>query len=154
VNIARFHDLAQAYGADLRRWPRAQSPPAPTEHQAAAGALAQTAEGRAALSAAGELDDWLDASRPAAPSFALRDRVLASAPSPKAGGLGWTFNWGLKAGLSAGLTSAGIAGIVAGFALNTSAMEPGELALSTLAAPATSTAFGPAPEAAAELQVD
>lgn len=146
MNLTQFEDLAEAYGGDLRRWPAA--------HQEDARAFAQTDDGRVVLAQAADFDHLLDASRPALASAALRDRILDSAVKTRVKGaaFGRGLGWRLKAGLGAGLASAGLAGVVAGFALNTAAMEPSELALTTLATPIAATSFGPAPEALPEAQ--
>lgn len=77
MDLTRFEALAEAYGADLRRWPAAE--------RDAADALmaAQPQAARALLSAAEGLDDLLAASRPPAPSQALRQAILAAAPKPR-----------------------------------------------------------------------
>lgn len=72
----RFVALAAAYGADPRRWPAA-------ERAAAEALLARDrADAPAVLTPEGRLDAWLDAYAVPAPSAALIDRILASAPQP------------------------------------------------------------------------
>ena len=70
----RFLKLAEAWGADLQRWP--------AHERAAAQALAAQARPglRAALAEAAELDRLLAAHAVAAPDGALLQRVLAGAP--------------------------------------------------------------------------
>ena len=105
----RLNQLAEAYGADWRRWP---------EHERAAARALLEADPLAAdrlLFAARQIDAALDASPTAAVSAALRDRVLASALAagltPQRAGralgrLAWLFG--------AGWAAAACAGVVAG----------------------------------------
>jgi hypothetical protein len=77
ISLERFSALADAYGADLGRWPEAD--------RAAAQALAQdSAKARARLAEADALDAVLDLSRVASPSPELRQRILSEAPKPRA----------------------------------------------------------------------
>jgi len=79
MDRTRFEELAQAYGADLRRWPAAE------QAAAAAYAAANAAAAEAALAEAGALDRALEAARePEADSPALAQRILAAAPTPPA----------------------------------------------------------------------
>jgi hypothetical protein len=71
---ARFAELADAYGGVLARWPE--------QVRAEAMALALLPEMRAILAEAGQLDAQLDLWRVAAPSPALRERVLAARRMP------------------------------------------------------------------------
>ncbi|WP_309644692.1 hypothetical protein [Phenylobacterium sp.] len=102
----RFEILAQAYGGDVARWPSAE--------REAAGAMMieQPDLAAAALARAGELDALMDAWTPVPVSHALRERVIAAAPPPRArnGIIAWF--WG--AGLGAGLAAACAAGLVVG----------------------------------------
>jgi len=76
ISLERFSALADAYGADLRRWPEAD--------RAAAQALAQeSAPARALLAEADALDAVLDLSRVASPSPELRQRILSEAPKAR-----------------------------------------------------------------------
>jgi hypothetical protein len=73
MTLGRFAALADAFGADLRRWPEAE--------RAAAQALTRESDiARARLAEADALDAMLDLSRVAAPSAELRQRILAAAP--------------------------------------------------------------------------
>jgi hypothetical protein len=106
VTPQRFEDLAQAYGADRRRWPSHEQGPAEALCQAQPDLTADL------LRQAAELDQILDQLEVPSPSMALRDRVLAAAPKPRRPLLegrfrGWR-QWGL------GLAAAGIAGILVG----------------------------------------
>lgn len=95
MDLARFGDLADAYGGDLRRWPDA------VRDAARAFADAHPVEAERALFDARQTDAALFASPNPVVSMALRDRVLASAtmkarsawPSLKKllwiGGVGW-----------------------------------------------------------------
>lgn len=73
ITEARFAELADAFGADLRRWPEAE--------RAGAEALrdAEPARADALLAEADRLDGLMHLSRAAAPSAALRQRVVALA---------------------------------------------------------------------------
>ena len=73
MTIERLKALAEAYGADLRRWPASERPFA--ESLATADPAA-----RAVLAEAATLDALLDASPRPAPSAAVAARVLAAAP--------------------------------------------------------------------------
>ena len=95
----RFHDLVQAYGADLRRWPAA-------EREGAARLLNTEPALHLALAEAAQLDALLDAHSLPAPDPALTRRVLASAPAAAARPLGW---WA-----GAGFAAIGLAGSLAG----------------------------------------
>ncbi len=109
MTAERLNQLAEAYGADWRRWP---------EHERASARVLIAADPSAAdrlLFAARQVDAALDASPPPAVSAALRDRVLASALaaglSPRKarrtlGRLAWLFG--------AGWAAAACAGVVAG----------------------------------------
>ena len=109
MTIERLKALAEAYGADLRRWPASERPFA--ESLATADPAA-----RAVLAEAATLDALLDASPRPAPSAALAARVLAAAPRAREARahLGRIF-WFLGAGWAA----AACAGVVAGVGLTT-----------------------------------
>jgi hypothetical protein len=108
MKAERLHELADAYGADLRRWPA-------SERAFAESLLAADPSLKAVLDDAATLDALLNAAPQAAPSSALTARVLAAAPRPKArGGLGKVV-WYLGAGWAA----AACAGVVAGVGLTT-----------------------------------
>ena len=109
MTIERLKALAQAYGADLRRWPPSQRPIADS-------LIATDPAARAALAEAAALDALLAASPTPSPSAQLTARVLAGAPAPRAararrGRLAWF--------LGAGWTAAACAGVVAGLGLTT-----------------------------------
>jgi len=77
LSLERFASLADTYGGTIGRWPEAD--------RAAAQVLAEeSAIARAKLAEADALDAVLDRSRVAAPSAELRQRLLASAPKPRA----------------------------------------------------------------------
>lgn len=104
LSAERFAALADAYGADLRRWP--------ADLRAGAEArLADDPQARAALADAARLDDLLAAHRIPAPGAALIGRVMAKAPQP---GLIWSRTKLWWSGL--GLAGAGLAGGLAGAA--------------------------------------
>jgi hypothetical protein len=104
LNPTRFQGLADAYGGDIARWPEAE--------RSAALAFAEadpTAEG--ILAEATALDRMLAASPTPAPSLALREAIVASAPRPRGRAIGrrWV-------GLGASLAAASVAGVLAGAA--------------------------------------
>jgi hypothetical protein len=105
MDAERFEVLAQAYGADLRRWPAEAREPARALLAAFPGLQSVLAEADA-------LDAALDAWRVEAPP-ALRDKVLAAAPKPRRRGFGLGL-WLSGAGFAAAATAAGA---VAGVAL-------------------------------------
>ena len=106
MTIERLKELADAYGADLRRWPTAE--------RAAAESLRaqQPVMVERLLFEAAQMDAALDASRHFPVSMALRDRVIASATAagltPKrvklwAGRLAWFSGAGWAAAACAGV---------------------------------------------------
>ena len=114
MKVERFQELADAYGADLRRWP--------TTDRAAAEALrlAQPVMIERLLFEAAKTDAVLHTSSTPQVSMALRDRVIASATaaglSPRrmqwiAGRLAWLSG--------AGWAAAACAGVVFGLNLTT-----------------------------------
>lgn len=107
MKIERLEVLAEAYGADLRRWPA-------HERTFAESLIAANPAARAVLEDAAALDALLDASPRIVPSADLTARVLAAAPRRKAsrGHLHRIF-WVLGAGWAA----AACAGVVAGVGL-------------------------------------
>ena len=104
MDIDRFEALAQAYGADLARWPTAERP------AAEALALAQPGAVSAILAEAALVDGWLSASVVQPPSPSLCDSILAASPRSRRP---MRARW---AGLGVGVTlaAASIAGIMAG----------------------------------------
>lgn len=109
MTIERLKALAEAYGADLRRWPASERP-------FAESLIATDPAARAALEEAAALDVLLDASPRPVPSAALAARILAAAPKAREARahLGRIF-WFLGAGWAA----AACAGVVAGVGLTT-----------------------------------
>jgi hypothetical protein len=113
MKAERLHELADAYGADLRRWPA-------SERAFAESLIVADPSLKAVLDDAAALDALLDAAPTPAPSAALTARVLAAAPQRKApkfearGRLGRAV-WYLGAGWAA----AACAGVVAGVGLTT-----------------------------------
>lgn len=104
MDMARFETLADAYGADLRRWPA-------SERATAEVLLASEPKAKACLVAAEAIDDLL-AIAPPAPSATLRAAIIASAPKPRRSlfeGMGFWLS-------GAGLAAAGVAGILVGAA--------------------------------------
>jgi anti-sigma factor RsiW len=106
MKAERLHELADAYGADLRRWPA-------SERAFAESLIAADPSLKAVLDQAAALDALLDAAPRPVPSAALTARILAAAPRAK-NRLGKA-NWFLGAGWAA----AACAGVVAGVGLTT-----------------------------------
>lgn len=114
MKVERFQALAEAYGADLRRWPA-------TERAAAeALRLSQPVMVERLLFEAAKTDAVLHTALPPQVSMALRDRVIASATaaglSPRrakwlAGRLAWFSG--------AGWAAAACAGVIFGLNLTT-----------------------------------
>ena len=77
MNRDRFAGLADAFGADLRRWPEAE------RDAARAFRAAQPAICESLLAEAGRLDAALDEIAAFQPSAALRERILAAAPEAR-----------------------------------------------------------------------
>lgn len=114
MTLERFQALAEAYGADLRRWPTT------CRAQAEALRAADPSGVERLLFEATKTDAVLDTSAAPAVSMALRDRVIASATaaglSPRrmrwiAGRLAWLSG--------AGWAAAACAGVIAGMNLTT-----------------------------------
>lgn len=115
MTVERFMALAEAYGADLRRWPEA-------ERAAAEAFLAAAPEtARPVLAEADRIDDLLFASARPRPSAALRERVLNSAVQVrlKAAGAGRRWLERLVLILGAGWAAAACAGVAAGVLMTT-----------------------------------
>ena len=108
MKAERLHELADAYGADLRRWPA-------SERAFAESLLAADPSLKAVLDEAATLDALLNAAPAPVPSAALTARVLAVAPQRKARGRLGKAVWYLGAGWAA----AACAGVVAGVGLTT-----------------------------------
>ena len=106
MKAERLHELADAYGADLRRWPA-------SERAFAESLIAADPSLKAVLDQAAALDALLDAAPRPVPSAALKARILAAAPRAKSR-LGKAI-WYLGAGWAA----AACAGVVAGVGLTT-----------------------------------
>ncbi|ASE38871.1 hypothetical protein [Brevundimonas vesicularis] len=106
MKAERLHELADAYGADLRRWPA-------SERAFAESLIAADPSLKAVLDQAAALDALLDVAPRPVPSAALAARILAAAPRAKSR-LGKAI-WYLGAGWAA----AACAGVVAGVGLTT-----------------------------------
>jgi len=109
MDLERFEHLADAYGADLRRWPEA-------EREVARRLLAADPRAGRVLDEADVLDAFLDAAPRPAPSHALRERVIADAAGAHLGrrrGLWGPFAWMSGAGWAA----AACAGVAFGMVL-------------------------------------
>lgn len=108
MKAERLHELADAYGADLRRWPA-------SERAFAESLLAADPSLKAVLDEAATLDALLKAAPTPVPSAALTARILAAAPKRKARSRLGRAVWYLGAGWAA----AACAGVVAGVGLTT-----------------------------------
>ncbi|MDO9608547.1 MAG: hypothetical protein Q7J26_08490 [Brevundimonas sp.] len=105
----RLHALAEAYGADLRRWPA-------SERAFAESLIAADPSLKTVLAQAAALDALLDASPAPTPSADLTARLLAAAPKARAR----RFHLDRIAFyLGAGWAAAACAGVVAGVGLTT-----------------------------------
>ena len=112
MNTERYERLAEAYGADIGRWPQA-------DREAARVFQAREPEAaRRILAEAAALDHLLHRWSTPAPGAALRERVLAGAPRPRAARRGFGF-WLSGAGLAA----AGVAGLIVGIAGSSAAVS-------------------------------
>jgi hypothetical protein len=125
----RLRQLADTWGADLRRWPEA-------ERAGAQALLAHDAAAQALLRRAAELDALLDAHAVAAPDARLAQAVLAGAPRQDirqrpAGqkAKAWPFPgrwWWSGAGLAGiGLAGSAVGAMAVAMALSTVVPAPG-----------------------------
>ena len=103
LNLSRFHELAGAFGGDLRRWPAAE------RAQASALLAADPVATQPILARAAALDELLAASPDPVPSLALREAIVAFAPRPRR--VSSTRRW-----VGVGLAAASVAGVLAGSA--------------------------------------
>jgi hypothetical protein len=101
----RFRALAEAYGADLRRWPLAERDAAQAFLEANADAAAAILELERALEA--QLEAYI-----VEPSPSLRGRVIDIAPRARA--VDRTWRWITALGLGLGLAASVVAGVAAG----------------------------------------
>lgn len=101
----RFEELAEAFGADVARWP------ADSRDGAALLMSGQPEFTQAVLARAERLDAALDAWRPAPASVGLVERIVSAAPKARAPR--W-IGWLSPAALGAGLAAACAAGVLAG----------------------------------------
>lgn len=107
MKAQRLHALAEAYGADLRRWPA-------SERGFAESLIAADPSLKAVLDEAAALDALLDAAPAPAPSAALVARVLAAAPKARRPRLHLDR---IALYMGAGWAAAACAGVVAGVGL-------------------------------------
>lgn len=109
MDLERFEHLADAYGADLRRWPEA-------EREAARVLMAADPRAGLVLGEADVLDALLDAAPRPTPSHVLRERVIADAAGAHLGRR--RSPWGPFAWMSgAGWAAAACAGVAFGMVL-------------------------------------
>jgi hypothetical protein len=111
---ARFEELADAYGADVSRWP------AEARDAAAVLMAEKPAFTGEALARAAALDAALASWRPVPASGDLAERIAAGAPRPRRGR--WPA-WLSPAALGAGLAAACAAGVVAGMGVSQRASD-------------------------------
>lgn len=126
MNPERFAALADAYGAQIARWPETE--------RAAAAVFAETAQGKEILSRADELDALLDSHRVAPPSANLRAQVLRQATEKfeKKHIVRWRI----------GLAGVGFAGVIAGMIMATLLAPSVYFSLKHNTPGAETTAFG------------
>lgn len=104
----RFRALAEAYGAELRRWPAAE------RNAAQAFALANRDVADAILEVERSLEIQLEAYVVEAPA-PLRRRIIDLAPRARA--IARTVRWLAAVGLGLGLAASAVAGVAAGVSL-------------------------------------
>lgn len=110
----RFETLAEAWGADVARWPHA-------DREAAAALMAERpAWAERVLAGAGDLDAALSALAPPRGSPDLADRIAAAAPKTRPRWQAWL----VPAGMGAGLAAACAAGVMMGAQLGAPAAAP------------------------------
>lgn len=120
MNNLRFSELAEAYGGDIDRWPASE------RLQASALLVADPEGAKSILDEAVALDLLLRASPDPAPSRALKEAIIASAPRPRRALLAQ--RWA-GVGLGASLAAASVAGVLSGFAAAPMAaahLQPGQ----------------------------
>ncbi len=101
----RFEVLAQAYGGELARWPDAE------RDAATLLAVSDAAFAQGLLAEAGDLDATLDAWRAPQADAALREAIIAAAPSPRRGlGLDLDLARRARRGTGGGLRGGPVAG--------------------------------------------
>ncbi|MFC0633412.1 hypothetical protein [Brevundimonas balnearis] len=105
MDATRLSELADAYGADWRRWPE-------TERDAARSLLARDPELERVLFEARGLDAILHAAPRLDVSARLRERVIDAAPKARKGPFAWAPRATSRAPRSAWLSGAGVAAAV------------------------------------------
>lgn len=105
LTLARFQELADAYGGVVSRWPK--------QHHDAAMAMARQPPARDILEAASALDGALDAWRVTPPSLSLSGKLAAGAPVATRKIMTHVRLWWSGVGLAAALAgaTAGTAGV-------------------------------------------
>ncbi len=108
MDLNRFREIVDAYGADARRWPEGE--------RAAALAFAERSDAHAILAEADALDALLDAGPTPAASPELRERILASSLRRPRFAPGPVFAWrGGRVLSGAALAAACACGVVFGW---------------------------------------
>lgn len=98
MTLARFEELADAYGGVVARWPE--------QHRDAAMAIAVQPAARIFLEQASALDGALDAWQVAPPAETLRAQVISDGPAPVARIMTRTRLWWSGVGIAAALAGA------------------------------------------------
>ncbi len=111
----RFETLADAYGGNVARWP------AGDRDAAATLMTTDPTWAQAVLARAGDLDAALASYTTPSGSPGLADRIVVTAPRPRARWVGWL----LPAGMGVGLATACAAGVLLGAQLQASAPASG-----------------------------
>ncbi|MFN3814666.1 hypothetical protein [Brevundimonas sp.] len=121
MNAQRFQDLAEAYGADVRRWPEA-------ERDAARAFMGGNPHGaERLLFEARQMDLALDAAPRPMVSHALREQVIALAATAGLEPRARRFGFGRFVWMSgAGWAAACAAGVMVGVNLSDQLMAPAE----------------------------
>jgi hypothetical protein len=103
VTPERFEELAQAFGADIARWPQAQQ-------SAARRYAAREPAAVSVLQAAARLDGLLDAAPRVVLGASMRERIVRAAPTPARR----AWRWVTGAGVGAVLAAACAGGVAVG----------------------------------------
>lgn len=98
LTVARFQELAEAYGGVVARWPE--------QYRGVATAMASRPDARDILERASALDGVLDTWRVQPSARSLHERVIATAPVPSKKFMARARLWWSGAGLVAALAGA------------------------------------------------
>jgi hypothetical protein len=121
--VARFRDLADAYGGIVARWPE--------KDRDAAMRMASSTEGAEILARASMLDETLDTWRVSAPGTELYSRVMSTTPDPRprlaTRARLWWSGIGIAAALTGAVVGAAAVAIVAPVEASDSATSFGDI---------------------------